>query len=283
MPNIGLVLSGGFAKGAYQIGVLKALKEFIPNEQIKYISASSVGTLNAYAFAHDELDIAENMWRKLEFSGLRSFYKAYARGSYIADVVNEIASESNIPQSHLYVSCLNITNFKLNYINLKEVDPRHVDDYLLASVMIPVLSRAVEISGAKYLDGAIVDNIPVKPLLKHPLDYGIVVHFDNDNYIFENDHFDSKLIKINFLDDKIIKTSLAFDRDSISYMITSGYEKSMALFDIIFKNGTDDLEYIYQKIQFTNDLRGKKSFRLTGDVVLNNLNKAVKKIIKYKI
>ena len=34
MSKIGLVLSGGFAKGAYQIGILKALDEFVAYDNI---------------------------------------------------------------------------------------------------------------------------------------------------------------------------------------------------------------------------------------------------------
>ena len=44
--NIGLVLSGGMAKGAYQVGALKAINELFPKGSIKYISASSIGVLN---------------------------------------------------------------------------------------------------------------------------------------------------------------------------------------------------------------------------------------------
>lgn len=47
--NIGLVLSGGMAKGAYQIGVLRAISEYIPISEIKYISCESIGVFNGYA------------------------------------------------------------------------------------------------------------------------------------------------------------------------------------------------------------------------------------------
>ena len=56
MPKIGLVLSGGLAKGAYQLGVLKAINELVRLEDIVAISASSVGTLNAYAFINQRLE-----------------------------------------------------------------------------------------------------------------------------------------------------------------------------------------------------------------------------------
>ena len=283
MPNVGLVLSGGFAKGAYQIGVLKAMKEVFGDGEIKYISASSVGTLNAYSFVQNKLDVAENMWRNLNFKGFRSFAKAYMNGTQIVEAIREIEGEFNSIYPNFYITCLNISKVELNYINLKNVAQSQIKDYLLASVMLPLFSRAIEISGNKYVDGAMIDNIPVRPLAKHHFDYAVVVHFDNNNYLFENEYFDSKLIKMNFLDDEIIKTSLSFDQDSVSHMIKCGYEESMTIFDVIFKKGVDDLEYIYQKNKFINDIRGNKSFRITGDVVLNNLNKVAKKIISYKI
>lgn len=281
--RVGLVLSGGFAKGAYQIGVLKALKEYFDPAQIKYVSASSVGALNAYAFTRDKISAAEKMWLNCDCASFRAFVKSYMRGPTITNMINKVVSEPLNPQSCFYAAYFNASDFRLNYVNLNEINQNDVKDYLQACVTLPVLSRSLEIAGKRYVDGAIIDNIPVRPLMEHPFDYAVVVHFDNDNYIFENDYFDSKLIKINFLDDKVIKSSLAFDRNSITYMIDYGYEKSMELFGIIFKNGTQDIDYICKKIKFINDIRGNKKFRLTGDVVVNNVNKVLKKIISSKI
>jgi len=283
VPNIGLVLAGGFAKGAYQIGVLKAIKEYLGDEQIKYISASSIGVLNAYAYVQDMMDLAEETWRDLKFKGLRSFASIYTNSSYINDTIHENARGLSTDQRYFYATYLNLTNRTLKYVNLCETDPANIKDYLKASVSLPVLTRPVDIDGVKYADGAVVDNIPVKPLMKHPFDYAIVVHFDQNNYIFENRYFDGKLIKINFLDNKIIRDSLAFDKDSIAYMIKSGFEESMTVFDMIFKNGPDDIETVYRRIKFLNDLRDKKSFRLTGDVVVTNMNRVLKKIVRAKI
>jgi len=286
MPKVGLVLSGGFAKGAYQIGVLNAIKEVFGDkqeEQFKYISASSVGALNAYAFAQDKVKVVEEMWRGLKFSGLRQFFSTAVRSSFVAEAVSEVCKDTKSITTDLYITCFNIKEGKLNYINLKDADHEHEKDYLLASVAMPILAYPVEVAGRKYVDGALVDNIPVKPLMRHPFDYAVVVHFDNDNYVFENDFFDSRLIKINFLDDNIIKNSLAFNRDSIAHMIKMGYDVSMTMFDTVFKNGIDDVEYIYEKIRFFNEFRGRRKTRLTGDVVVNNINKAMKKFISYRI
>ncbi|MCL2391467.1 MAG: patatin-like phospholipase family protein [Oscillospiraceae bacterium] len=283
MPNIGLVLSGGFAKGAYQVGVLKALNEYLKPDQIAYISASSIGTLNAYCFVQNKLVELDHLWRNHNFENIRSFTHAYVRNTYVPDAIKNVTKEYLPFRSSLYTTLLNINTRTLNYVDLKDIDPGMIWGYLQASVSLPIVSKVVAISGTKYCDGAFVDNIPVKPLLIKPLDYAIVVHFDQSSYAFENDHFNSKLIKLNFMDNKVVKDSLAFDEQSISYMIKSGYEESLSMFDMYFKNGIDDVDYIYSKIRYIDNLRGKQHFRLTGDVVVNNLNKVLKRLIKTKL
>ena len=66
IPSIGLVLSGGGAKGAYQAGIIKALAEM--DVPIAAISGASIGALNgAVAAASDSLGDAaarlEKIWR----------------------------------------------------------------------------------------------------------------------------------------------------------------------------------------------------------------------------
>ena len=69
--KIGLVLSGGMAKGAYQIGALRAINKFIPRDEITCISCASIGVLNGYAYVTDQLDVAEKMWKGLCSNGNR--------------------------------------------------------------------------------------------------------------------------------------------------------------------------------------------------------------------
>jgi NTE family protein len=283
MPKVGLVLAGGFAKGAYQIGILKALNEFFRCNEIECISASSIGSINAYAFVQNQLDIAENMWTSVDIKSFRSFANHYFKGTYITNVINDLVSVKAFAEKNLYITCFNCSKIVLEYINLNKTKKDDIRDFLCAGVAMPVFNGAVTVGGMKYVDGGLVDNIPVKPLIKHNLDYSIVIHFDNQNYIFENNTFDKKLIKINFLDEKRIKNSFAFDKQSISYMINTGYNESITLLTSIFKNGLDDLEYIYDRIRYNNNLNGNKNRRFTGDVVVGNINKILKKIISSNI
>lgn len=62
--NIGLVLSGGGAKGAYQVGVWKAMEEYGLTDNVKVAAGTSVGALNAALFANISTLEAEQLWRE---------------------------------------------------------------------------------------------------------------------------------------------------------------------------------------------------------------------------
>ena len=62
----GLVLEGGGAKGAYQIGAWKALKE--AGIKINAVAGTSVGALNGALICMDELEMAQQMWSNLTYS-----------------------------------------------------------------------------------------------------------------------------------------------------------------------------------------------------------------------
>jgi predicted acylesterase/phospholipase RssA len=288
MANIGLVLSGGMAKGAYQVGVLKALREFVDlqkNDRI-YISSSSIGALNAYAYLSGRLKHFEKLWLNMELPGgraPRSTVRIFAKTPYIANFVDALigAETAEITQD-FYMTCFNPAKRKLKYVNLREVPRADVRAYLKAGVAMPLFAKSVEIGGQKYTDGALIDNIPILPLMKHRLDYIIVVYFDKNSYAFENEYFDNKLVKINFLDDGVIKNSLAFDRESVSTMLAQGYKQSKEVFEILLSNGTDDFEHIHKRIAFINGLQGETQLRITGDIVVNNINKLLRQLVHVK-
>jgi len=283
MAKVGIVLAGGFAKGAYQVGILNAIGNFFCQEQIHYMSASSIGVLNAYAFLTGKMELANKMWSTVKFKSFRAFTKDYLRSNMIEDVISELVEDADIARGNLYATCFNCTKAELNYVNLMDISHGDVGNYLRASVTMPLFSRAVEIAGNKYVDGGLVDNIPVTPLTRHALDYILVVHFDNHNYTFENADFDSRLIKMNFTDEKFIKNSMAFDNASLNQMLTVGYDEGNALLSKVFDKGIDDVEYILTRAKQTSEQRGAQKVRLTGDVVVSNINKLLKKFITYKI
>lgn len=61
--GIGLILSGGGAKGAYEVGVWKAMNEYGLDKKTLVISGTSVGGLNAALFSCCTLQEAEELWK----------------------------------------------------------------------------------------------------------------------------------------------------------------------------------------------------------------------------
>lgn len=70
--RIGLVLSGGGSKGAYQAGVYKAMKEMGLLPRIKAIAGTSIGSFNAVLFACGTVDPV-TLWENMTFSHLLSY------------------------------------------------------------------------------------------------------------------------------------------------------------------------------------------------------------------
>lgn len=61
-PRWGVVFCGGGAKGAYQIGVWKRLRELGLEDRFKGVSGASVGALNSLLFAQGDLEPAAEVW-----------------------------------------------------------------------------------------------------------------------------------------------------------------------------------------------------------------------------
>lgn len=279
--HIGLVLSGGMGKGAYQIGALTAISEFFDPSAFEYVSAASIGVLNTYAFLTNNLPKAREIWKSVNLKGEKRFITSVLKSTFLQDIITTIVSPEKI-DNNFYVPLLDLGNKELSYYNFKNISPDDVDPYLRASIAMPFYNKGIVIGDKALYDGAVVDNIPIYPVLKNDLDYVICIYFDDFNYIFEDYTADNKIIKLTFPDDKIISNSINVNHDAIAYMVDEGYRRTKQILSDIFAAGTDDLEAIYQKIEQINSQDDKKKIRITGDVVVTNMNKVVKKVIRHK-
>lgn len=74
MPNNALILSGGGARAAYQVGVLRAVSDILPhlNKPFPIICGTSAGAINAAALAahdgefHEAAHALANTWKELQ-------------------------------------------------------------------------------------------------------------------------------------------------------------------------------------------------------------------------
>ena len=89
----GLVLDGGGARGAYQIGAWKALKE--AGVKIAAVAGTSVGALNGALICMDDLEKAEKIWSEMEFSHVMSVDDEWMRQFFqgekkLGDILSEL-------------------------------------------------------------------------------------------------------------------------------------------------------------------------------------------------
>lgn len=281
--NIGMVLSGGMAKGAYQIGALRALNHFIPLEEMKYMSCASIGVLNGYAYARGSIDQAEQMWKNVCNNDTRTMVNRVLRSGFLQQSIGEITKPEKSLPFPFYCSLFDLNHRCIVYKDLFSEDASKIPLYLKASIAMPLYNRAVSLDNTKYFDGAMIDNIPVFPLLKQKLDYMICIYFDAASHKFENTYFDNKIIKITFPAEGLLKQSVILQRDSIEEMVKCGYDRTIELLESVFSKGYEDLDHIYHIIDQRNQNSKNERFRITGDVLVTNLNSITSKMAKRKI
>ena len=190
----GIVLEGGGAKGAYQIGAWKALRE--AGVRIKGIAGASVGSLNGALICMDDLEKAEDIWKNIEYSRvmdvsdetikalkkkdfkalnmqeiLNSGFQFIKDGGFdvtplknlIAEVVGD---ESRIRESdrELFAVTYSVSEHKELAVDVKSGEEGSVKDMLLASAYFLAFKNE-KLGGKRYRDGGGFNNVPLGVLL----------------------------------------------------------------------------------------------------------------------
>ncbi|MBR5134974.1 MAG: patatin-like phospholipase family protein [Clostridia bacterium] len=279
--KIGLVLAGALVKGAYYVGALRALEEFIPPENITCVSTASVGTISAQAFFTHKLDRGEKMWYDLCNGDKKTFLTQLLPKKEIQDCINELTATPDPLDRPFYTSLLNSSQMTLCYDNLAGMTAEERALRTRASIAFPIYSEPVIIDNNRYLDGGFVDNIPVHPLVDHDLDYIICFYFDAVAHKFEDHEFDNKVIKITYPNMGKIRESLILSRDNVDRMIEEGYNQTKETLSKVFVNGYNDMETISRYIAEQNENENAK-WRFTADLVISNINRLTRQFAKRK-
>lgn len=159
----GLVLSGGAARGFTHLGVLKALEECdLKPDIISAVSAGSIaGAFYADGYTPDEIleiytakslfDLIQITVPKTGFfnaNGLRKTLKKNLRSKSIEDL--------KIP---LVIAVTDLLKGEAEYLTKGSLV-----DAVMASSCVPVLFEVININGKPYIDGGVLNNMPVEPI-----------------------------------------------------------------------------------------------------------------------
>lgn len=159
----GLVLSGGGARGFAHIGVLKALNESgIFPEIISGTSAGAlIGVLYADGYSPSEILQMMNSNSRLHYIRPTVPREGLLQISGIERILRDNLralkfEELKIP---LIVTATDLNNGIIEYFSRGDLlNP------VLASASIPVLFKPIIINNIHYVDGGVLDNLPIKPI-----------------------------------------------------------------------------------------------------------------------
>ncbi len=190
MSTSAIVLSGGGARGAFQVGVLRQLmveQGIVP----KVISGVSIGAVNGFFAAQgpDQIKKLESFWREVETS--RDVY----RSRWFAVMLMYLGWQWGYPsiykpgpfQKRLrrYIRKAKgkefISDFRCGAVDLisgnyKSINQDHhlLDQFIMACMSVPVIFPAIKIKDKKeklltgvYVDGALRNVTPLMEVIRH--------------------------------------------------------------------------------------------------------------------
>lgn len=186
MGKKALVLCGGGAKGAYQIGAWKALKKLGFKPDI--ITGTSVGALNGCLMIMGDYEKAYNVWTHIGMNNIFSFddvdiSKSKSMMDLTTILLKSGKSASYEPLLKLIDSCIDedkIRNSKIDFgfvttqfLPLKKVEifkndiPKgQLKDYVMASAACYPYMKSFSIGDKKFIDGGYFDNMPIDMAIK---------------------------------------------------------------------------------------------------------------------
>lgn len=159
-----LVLGGGGARGAYEIGVWQALRE--TDTKIDIITGTSVGAINGALVAQDAFDLSVAMWKQLQTDLILCDEHKNGTGplkSLLKQYIDETAIRNS--KADFGLATLELPSFTLRYFFKEDIPNGKLIDYLLASSALFPAFKIQNIDKIKYVDGGYFDNLPVEMAL----------------------------------------------------------------------------------------------------------------------
>ncbi len=198
MKEYGLVLAGGGAKGVYQLGAWKAMRELGVN--FSAVAGVSIGSINGALIAADCYEEAEQLWQCASVDrgvriakdlkdpenlfSLRNatvLFKEIVRNGGIdasptKELLLQFIDEKKVRESNVKFGMVtfSLSEFAPLEIFLDKIPDGELVDYLLASSKVPGVSK-IGPEGERYLDGGVYDNAPIGLLRKNGYNRIIVV------------------------------------------------------------------------------------------------------------
>lgn len=220
--KMGLVLEGGGMRGVFTSGVLDAFMKY--DLYFNYVVAVSAGACNGLSYISRQPRRARlsniDMLVKYNYIGLRHLvtqgcifdpellYDRFPNELIPYDYDTYFASPSTFE-----MVVTNCNTGRAEYLTEKDGNRQRLLDICRASSSLPYVSNVIDVDGQPYLDGGIVDSIPVGRAIDMGYDRNVLVLTRNRGY--RNTSKDRKIPK--FIYKKYPRLRVALSRRIAEY------------------------------------------------------------------
>lgn len=250
----GLVLGGGGARGAYQIGVWEALQELeIP---LQVVTGASVGALNGGLILVGDVAAAKKLWLAISTEQVLQFPRAAADNTSLTRLLQQIqsltvtalrengASTRPLEQliyaaldeeqmrnnpAELYVCTTRLPDFAEQVVHFDKSDCAGNLQWLIASASFYPAMKAKEIAGSYYIDGGYRNNLPVDVALTQDVSELIVVDVNGPGFV-KRTPIPESVATLPFDSPWTLGSFLVFDRERSRINCRLGYLETMKYF-----------------------------------------------------
>ena len=245
-----VVLAGGGARGAYQIGVWQALKKIGYRPDI--VAGTSVGALNGAMMVQGDFTIARSLWQNISmeqvlslkydtsslkgsmntaFLFLRELMQAGgADYSPLKELLLANINEEKVRKSRIEFGFVTVSFPALKPVCLfkEDVNKGELVDYLLASSACFPAMRAHKIGTQEYIDGGYFDNAPIELAIKKGATEIVVVNLDAVGHLRRVDTSGIRIIPIS--SQEHLGATMVFNAKTSQYNMRLGYLDGLKAF-----------------------------------------------------
>ena len=246
--SIGLILSGGGARAAAHIGVLQALNE--NGIHPTHVSGASAGALIGalYCSGYTPMEILK---LSLDHEYLKIFRigfmnKRLTDMTRLKEFLHIHIPDDDFKKLHIPLF-ISVSNLNSGMFEIKSEEK--LIECIAASCAIPLLFKPININGNDYVDGGVLNNLPVEPLqniCNKIIGVSVCAHEPRPKIrgVKEIAERCLQLAIWNTMSERILKCNIAIEiEEAFSYSIFS-MKKSEKLFEIGYKTAISRMEEI---------------------------------------
>lgn len=288
-----IVLSGGGAKGGYEIGVWKAFRRLGIDFDI--VTGTSVGALNGVLMVQNDFFKAYKLWSFMDYKkvmdieikgkystprGRNEIISKYTKGAIkggikmnpLRSIVDKLWNENKFYNSKISYGLVTtyFPSFKGKYVTKENTSSLEFIDYLMASAACFPAFKMKKIGNSNFIDGGYYDNMPINLAIKLGATDVIAINLGaiGLNRKVTNKNVNIKIIKPR----NNLGNFLAFEKSYAKMAIKFGYNDVLKEYNVL-----DGNIYTFKK----NSL--KRNYDRLGERFYSNYDSIRKNVILKRV